>query len=636
MENSKDNPMWGVLNTLDLAPTNDNPNLINASNNPQISINNNLLTSPSVMLNMAEISNEVSALMDDSGWAMQAPTPLPTSPDLNNDAASRLSFSDFFSSADDLLNDCNVLFTENSTNNCNDLTPKNFPNPTPAPMDYTPNILSNQCQTGSKQQQQSVTIINFSSAPPSEDRFNTIKKNMTRTVFSDVSKMDQTPSTSAAVRIDHQTYCSLAPIDMKDTAHLLVYRYKTRPALLQHLSSKHDSNTALIGMVFANLPPNSSKLDSLVDEVVSNCRNQTHNSNINEISTNNNTNQSPTMFACGFCAFSSVNFSDVYRHKLTMHLNNGENGGGNVPSYSETSNNIQHNDNICLYCFKKFASSNNLLAHIRKQHLQAAKTSRASRKTYSCSKCSFTTTRKKVLKAHEDYIRHPDDQNDRSTEVDNRIHNRPYYANNSTISNDRAPDFSNSTFYGRNPSTKQQQQIIVQKRPVVNNKQITTPVNNGFTPQSSLIGGLNGKDSGCYDSSWNETYDLGNRVATTMVNGRFENANLAQTDEDRFPSVSKTSPPSSSSSSTFESMAACVEHLQMANGSLLHLCRRRETELKSLRANVLELLKRVYHRDGGGAVVTLANHTLEDVDGLVIDAINSTLLTNGTNNNNNH
>uniref|UniRef100_A0A915JLQ9 Uncharacterized protein n=1 Tax=Romanomermis culicivorax TaxID=13658 RepID=A0A915JLQ9_ROMCU len=44
------------------------------------------------MLNMAEISNEVSALMDDSGWAMQAPTPLPTSPDLNNDAASRLSF----------------------------------------------------------------------------------------------------------------------------------------------------------------------------------------------------------------------------------------------------------------------------------------------------------------------------------------------------------------------------------------------------------------------------------------------------------------------------------------------------------------------------------------------------------------
>lgn len=58
----------------------------------------------------------------------------------------------------------------------------------------------------------------------------------------------------------------------------------------------------------------------------------------------------------------------------------------------------------CLYCFKKFASSNNLLAHIRKSHLQATGKPLL-KNVYQCEQCAFSTTRRRVLQTHKRYCK---------------------------------------------------------------------------------------------------------------------------------------------------------------------------------------------------------------------------------------
>lgn len=170
-------------------------------------------------------------------------------------------------------------------------------------------------------------------------------------------------------------------------------RYVRRQSLLHHLTHKHSSNAALIGMkkIGVNLTnpvtldddgthENRLKIETTVQKTVEN----------NKILVETRSKEVEKSYNCDKCQFTSKNFLDVYRHKQSAQ---------HVVDDEKT----LINKNICLYCHKKFASSNNLLTHIKKQHLESMKKNISeTKKMFFCTKCSFSTTRKKVLKAHED------------------------------------------------------------------------------------------------------------------------------------------------------------------------------------------------------------------------------------------
>lgn len=426
-------------------------------------------------------------------------------------------------------------------------------------------------------------------------------------------------------------------------------KFERRQSLLHHLTHKHGSNVALIGMIaqpqnqFITEEEERAVINQ--EETCDDTEAEDENSKLleeeDEEETSQDIDQQPCStnsillqqkappqpsFSCGKCDFVSNTFLEFYKHRQAAHndLNEQINENNSHDPKSQSSLASAPPRVTCLYCFKKFASSNSLLTHIRKQHLQTSAPKRK-KNFYSCERCSFTTTCKKMLKTHEAYCKQGQKTLIVTSSPVNNVH---HSLQKSTAS---------ATSYNVSPSAKiwqianEQQNAHFYHQPITNGHHGSNQSINGNAGLSLMNSNTNNRLLAPHLD------DMRNDVIATSCSSSYANHNghqssgqknnlLIDDDVEQRHIVTTTKLKlrvakecTVQDNSTFESMASCVEHLQQANSSLLNLCRKRENELKSLRSNVSELLYRFFPSNEAYLAQKSADQL---VDRLVLEALN--------------
>lgn len=96
-----------------------------------------------------------------------------------------------------------------------------------------------------------------------------------------------------------------------------------------------------------------------------------------------NSRSADEIFRCDRCDYISASFKGLFAHKLRDH--------------SAAGKKDKNHPNIgCLYCSQKFSAADKLVSHIKQKHRGPPKR----KSIYSCKKCEFSTTTKRVFIAH--------------------------------------------------------------------------------------------------------------------------------------------------------------------------------------------------------------------------------------------
>lgn len=206
-------------------------------------------------------------------------------------------------------------------------------------------------------------------------------------------------------------------------------RYVTRRSLLQHLTRQHASDASLIGMgqsdpIESDLPTSlhidhteienpeaqlpdaqsvrqkvtrsmtrtNSSTSSNAPARLDHCSPPASNSKRSSLKQDSPTSSSqPKLYECDRCPFAAKTFQSLFTHKAKKH--------------HQSKKDSSHGGVNCIYCRRRFRSGESLQAHIKADHIgkknkNASGKSKKSKLFFSCNKCDFVTSTKRVFTAH--------------------------------------------------------------------------------------------------------------------------------------------------------------------------------------------------------------------------------------------